>query len=200
MTLQSKFIVLEGIDGSGKTTQLKRLSKWFLPQGQFFLTQEPNDPILRDYIKQGSHSPALELWLFSTARVAHLENIIVPALNQGRIVLCDRFTDSTIAYQHYGRGLKRSYVNQVNYLATQGLMPDVTIVLDIDIDTATERKKARGNQEDNFDNESYDFFSRVRRGYQEIVMQNPTTHVLIDGNLSTDQVTDQIIKAIQNKL
>lgn len=214
-----KFIVLEGIDGSGKTTQVKHLTEWFssigygqkqhgvnLKEKRLVVTQEPRNTLIGNILSfylESVHppkaSPRLELWLFNASRVAHLEEIIIPVLNQGHLVLCDRFTDSTIAYQHYGKGVKKSIVNQLNYFATDGLTSDLTIVIDVDVKTALSRTKLRGNQ-DNFEKESHDFFARVRQGYLDIVEKNPLTHVLIDGNLPEEKVTEQIIKAIKNKL
>lgn len=207
------FIVIEGIDGAGKSTQIGRLAKWItsptlsecpIHKRRVLLTSESYSLPYLD--KEGNQpcfsfhppSPTLELWMFSMARVKCLEQTILPALKAGETVLCDRFTDSTIAYQCYGRKLPASLVEQLNSLATNGLTPDLTLVIDVDINIAMQRKNSRGNQS-YLDQESYEFFTRVRQGYLDIVESNPFNHVLIDGNLPVDQVTEQVISSVQAK-
>src|SRR5262252_8658466 len=154
--MRGKFITLEGVDGSGKTTQLRLLEGALRGQGVDCLsTFEPGGTTLGRQIRQAllrvsdqKVEPLAELLLFAAARAQHVSELISPALESGQVVLCDRFIDATIAYQGYGRGIDLELINRLNQLATGGLKPDLTVVLDIPVATGLERAADRmGNGE-----------------------------------------------------
>ena len=171
------FITFEGADGCGKTTQIRLLDEYLRAKGKTtLLTREPGAKglgvklreILLNY--EGEVSPNCESFLFLADRAQHVDCIIKPALKEGKIVLCDRHTDSTAAYQGYGRGINLEEIKKLNEIAVSGLKPDLTIVFDIDIETSLSRV---GNEKDRMEAAGIDFFNRVRNGYLEIAKQEP---------------------------
>jgi dTMP kinase len=174
------FIVLEGIDGCGKTTQIKALADWLptsglMPPGaKLVVTREPGGTPLGAALRKSLLNPAenqspccnAELLLYMADRAQHVETIIKPALKAGDWVLCDRFTASTIAYQHYGRGIPMSDITPLQNFATAGISPDLTIVIDISIEEALYRMRSKNK--DRFETEDINFFRRVRQGYYKI--------------------------------
>ena len=174
---QGLFITFEGADGCGKTTQIELLNKYLLNKGhETLLTREPGAKGLGVKLREillnydGEVSPNCESFLFLADRAQHIDCIIKPALEEGKIILCDRHTDSTVAYQGYGRGLDIERINYLNNVATSGLKPDLTIVFDIDIETSMKRV---GSQKDRMESAGIEFFNRVRNGYLEIAKQEP---------------------------
>ncbi|MFH0988058.1 MAG: dTMP kinase [Parcubacteria group bacterium] len=172
-----KFIVFEGGEGSGKTTQIKLLEHKLRQHGFIpFVTKEPGGggPIaekIRDILKNPENvamTPEAELFLFLAARAQHVRGTLIPRLERGEVVLCDRFYGSTLAYQHFGRGLfNLDEIKKINRFATGGLEPDLTILLDVDPKCGLARKgEARKN--DRFDCENIDFHNKVRQGYLTI--------------------------------
>ena len=190
------FIVFEGIDGSGKSTQIQLLNQRLISNGHDpLVTQEPDGTSLGEAAGRWLRgypnlSPLTELFLFEAARAEHVEKVIHPALNAGRIVLCDRFTPSTIAYQAYGRGLDVKMVEKINRLAAGGLKPTLTIFLDVPIEAA--RSRIRPDTLDVLEGQRQEFHRRVRQGYLEMAANNPETWLTLNGVLPEDTIAEQI--------
>ena len=184
----TSFIVFEGGDGSGKTTQARSLLQRLRRRGlDAVLTHEPGGThlgqALRRLVKsEPSVSPISELFLFEAARAQLVGNVIRPALAEGRIVVADRYVASTVAYQAYARELDRYLVDRLNREATGGLMPDLTVLLDLSVDTALSRIERTGN--DNFDQAPREFHRRVREGYRAQAEANPDKWLVLDGTRS----------------
>lgn len=186
------FITFEGADGCGKTTQLNMLNDYLLAKGHDVLvTREPGAKGLGEQLRDillnydGVVSDLCESFLFLADRAQHVDTIVRPALANGEIVLCDRHTDSTVAYQGYGRGLDIGQINMLNNIATSGLKPDLTFVLDVDIETSMQRV---GNNKDRMENAGNDFFNRVRNGYIKIAQNNPARVKIVDATQPIDEV------------
>ncbi len=210
------FITLEGLDGSGKTTQIKRLAAWMQKRGlDPVLTRQPGGTATGDRIRallldSGSTplAPMTEMALMFADRAQAIAEVIEPALVSGRIVLCDRFTDSTEAYQGGGRQLGSDRVLQLHRLVCGDLQPDITLMLLPSLESSlararnrNERTTARTGQDENrFEQEQGDFFKRVWEKYQEIARRDSNRVVLIEGNLSIDEVHEQIIEAVSERL
>ncbi|MBI1894296.1 MAG: dTMP kinase [Candidatus Rokubacteria bacterium] len=172
------FITFEGVEGAGKTTHVRLLAEWLRQQHLGVVeSREPDGTPLGEAILSIFHiegvaiSPLTELFLFEAARHQHLTELIEPALARGQVVLCDRFADSTLAYQGYGRGLDLEEVDKLNHWATLGMRPDLTILLDLEIPAAFER--IRGRPLDRFEQAGLEFHERVRKGYLEIAAREP---------------------------
>ncbi len=197
---KGRLIVWEGIEGSGKTTQIPAIAQWLrelTPSRQILVTREPGGTNLGKQIRElllkekgDAIHEKTELCLFAADRIQHLEEVILPALDQGMIVLCDRFVASTIAYQCYGRGLDYSLVEQFNQLATNGLTPDLTIWLKLDVKIGLQRISLRG-QSDRLEKENVEFHQRVHQGYQDLADKNPQTFIPIDASQSSEFVTQE---------
>ena len=179
------FVTLEGIEGSGKSTQARRLAKWLGPET--LLTQEPGGTeigrAIRGLLLDHGHramASAAEVLLFFADRAQHVEELVRPALEAGRNVVSDRFTDSSLAYQGYGRGLDRDLILAVARLATGGLQPDLTVRLDGPVDVGLARAGRRGPQ-DRLESEVREFHDRVRAGYLEMAEGDPRRWVRVDG-------------------
>ena len=190
------FIVFEGIDGSGKSTQIELLNQRLVADGHDpMVTREPDGTPLGEAAGRWLRgypnlSPLTELLLFEAARAEHVEKVIQPALDEGRIVLCDRFTPSTIAYQAYGRGLDVKTVEKMNRLAANGLQPTLTVFLDVPIDAA--RSRISPDSLDVLESQRHEFHQRVRRGYLEMAVNNPETWLTLDGALPVDTIAQKI--------
>ena len=189
-----KFIVFEGVEGAGKTTQIQQTATWLESccgkDKSVVITREPGGTKLGRQIRQllledpdswvGNRT---ELLLYGADRAQHVESVIKPQLDRGNIVLCDRFTDSTIAYQGYGRGFDRAEIDTVNQLATGGLHSDLTLWLDLDVTIGLQRVLERGKP-DRMEQAAVDFHQRVRQGYQELANIYPDRIVRIDADRS----------------
>lgn len=171
---RSAFIAFEGINGCGKTTLHRRVSDALgAQQHEVVDTREPGGTELGKEIRKlvlewsgEKKSSRAELLLFAADRAEHVDKVIVPALARGAMVLCDRFIYSTITFQGHGRGIRRDWIDQANILATQGLVPDLVVLLDLDPLTALKRIQGRsGNGKDNFEDEAIDFHTRIRNGF-----------------------------------
>jgi dTMP kinase len=200
------FITFEGGEGCGKSTQTrtlqKNLAKLSVPS---ILVREPGGTALgervRHILKKSSSiriSPLTELILFNASRSQLVEEIIQPALNSGRNVICDRFTDSTIAYQSYGRGLDRDIVNNLNTLAAQGLKPDLTFLLDVPPEIGLSRKMMGAN--DRFEKEQLDFHQQVRNGFLELAAHQQTRWIVIDSTLTRQKIAALILEKVKSRL
>ncbi|MBI2956270.1 MAG: dTMP kinase [Acidobacteria bacterium] len=199
------FFTCEGIDGCGKTTQLNLLARYLrrlrLP---FLLTREPGGTELGERIRKillsGASTgmePRTELLLMFASRAEHVARVIRPALEAGRVVLCDRFTDASLAYQGYGRGLDLAFIRQLHLFACQGLKPHLTFVLDINPRTSLRRARRRNTtarrEEGRFERETLAFYRRVRRGYRALARLEPRRVKLIRGEDSPAVVHQKVV-------
>jgi dTMP kinase len=210
------FITLEGLDGSGKTTQIKRLAAWIERRGiNPVLTRQPGGTATGDRIRallldSGSTplAPMTEMALMFADRAQAIAEVIEPALAAGRIVLCDRFTDSTEAYQGGGRQLGSEQVLSLHRLICGGIQPDLTLLLLPSLEASLARARRRnerhaaqtGQDENRFEQEQTEFFRRVWEKYREIARREPDRVTLIEGNLTIDEVHEQIIEAVSERL
>lgn len=198
------FITFEGIDGCGKTTQIELLKESLEKKGYtVLLTREPGAKGLGEKLREillnydGEVSSNCESFLFLADRAQHIDTIIKPAIDKGVIVLCDRHTDSTVAYQGYGRLLDLEQIYQLNKIATNGIIPDITFILDIDIDTSLQRI---GKGRDRMENSGREFFERVRKGYIEISEKEPQRVKLLQGNSPIKDIQNKISDYVQGLL
>ncbi len=194
----SLFITFEGGEGCGKTTQSRilyqRLKRLLIPA---ILIHEPGGTPLgervRRLLKQSRDipiAPLAELLLFNASRSQLVKDVIQPCLKEGKIIICDRFIDSTIAYQSYGRGLDPNLVKEVNRIASQEHQPDITFLLDIPPEIGLSRKEAVA--EDRFEKEDLEFHGRVRQGFLKLAEEEPQRWVVIDSRLSKSQIASTI--------
>jgi dTMP kinase len=205
------FITLEGIEGSGKSTQLRRLADYLRQRGKTVLTtREPGGCPIADAIRQILLHPAntamvprAELLLYAAARAQHVAEVIRPALERGEVVLCDRFLDATMAYQGYGRGLDLPLIEELNRLATGGLLPDLTLLLDMPAEEGLRRARRRNDlsatEEGRFEAEALEFHRRVRSGYLELAGRQRRFRV-IEASGAQDEVGRRIWDAVQASL
>lgn len=203
MAMAGKFIVFEGVEGCGKTTQLQRVQQWLADRrlwpSPVVTTREPGGTKLGGELRQillahrdgEPMQERAELFVYAADRAQHIEGFIKPQLAAGAIVLCDRYTDSTVAYQGYGRGLSLKLIEQINHLATNGLTSDLTLWLDVDVEIGLARAKKRSTP-DRFEQARIDFHHRIQAGYQALAKANPQRIVRVDAGLSVDEVTAQI--------
>jgi dTMP kinase len=210
------FITFEGLDGSGKTTQIKRLAHWLEKQGMTpVLTRQPGGTPTGDRIRailldshSGSLAPRAELALMFADRAQAIAEVIQPALDVGKIVLCDRFTDSSEAYQGGGRELGSEAVLEMYRLVCGDLKPDLTLLLLPSLDFSLDRARRRnervsattGQDEGRFEQEKDAFYKRVWQKYGEIAAREPRRVVLIEGDLSIGQVQEKIVAAVAARL
>ena len=195
------FITFEGADGCGKTTQIDLLNKYLKSKNkQTLLTREPGAAGLGEKIREillnydGEVSPQCESFLFLADRAQHVNCIIKPALDEGKIVLCDRHTDSTVAYQGYGRMLDIDRINLLNNIATGGLKPDLTIVFDIDVETSMQRV---GKNKDRMESAGIEFFKRVKNGFLEIAKKEPDRVKVINSSDTIENIHKQVVELIE---
>ncbi len=207
------FITFEGIEGCGKSTQIAMLEEALISAGHTVArTREPGGCPVSDQIRSvlldaGNREmvPLAELLLYAAARAQHVEQIIRPALAKGSIVLCDRFSDATRAYQFFARGLDRSLVESLNSVACGDISPDLTLLLDCPVETGLSRAKRRiedvtGPREERFELESLSFHQRVRDGYLTLSNEFPERFVVIDATSSPDDVSAQIKRIVSSRL
>jgi dTMP kinase len=188
------FIVFEGGEGCGKSTQTRALYRRLSRDGfRAVLTREPGGTRLGEKVRhhlkwtdETRISPLAELFLIATARAQLVSEIIRPELEKGKTVICDRFTPSTLAYQGYGRGLDLDALRDVNDIATDGLFPDLIVLLDTPVEAGLSRKKSK--ERDRFESESLAFHARVRRGYLEMAKADPDGWLVVDGRLSRREI------------
>lgn len=213
MSIRSKFITFEGMDGCGKTTQLRILAKALRDRGlEVVETVEPGGTEIGRQIRRILLDPAntsiharTELLLYFASRAQNVEEVIRPALAAGSVVLCDRFTDSTLVYQGCGRGLAPETVLELDRIACQGLRPSLTVLIDIDLETSLARAKRRnksasGPDESRIDEESNAFHEAVRRGYLALAAAEPERFVVVDGRAGVAEVAALIEEAIANRV
>ena len=202
--MRGKFIVFEGGDGTGKSTQIKLLNDYLKEKGfDVLLTREPGGvksaEEIRNIILNQDIDPVTEALLFASARREHLQKKVIPALNDGKIVLCDRFLYSSLAYQGYARGLGIKEVYEINEPAISDTMPDLTILLELSPEKGIERiNKNRANEINRLDLEGIEFHKKVSEGYNEVIKMYPEHKcVKIDASNSIEEVFESIKNAIE---
>ncbi|MBE9224224.1 dTMP kinase [Phormidium sp. LEGE 05292] len=214
-----KLIVFEGVEGCGKTTQLLRLRDWLTESGwvQFLREQIQAEPVMvtrepggtnlglelrRLLLERGKETTIqerAELLLYAADRTQHVEELLKPNLLKGVVILCDRFTDSTIAYQGYGRGLNQSLISQLNNIATNGLESDLTVWLDLDVEIGLARKRKQG-EITLMEEADLAFHHRVQQGFTELAKAHPQRIVKIDANQNQELIAEQIQKIVNERL
>ena len=202
------FISLEGPDGSGKTTQICLLYNALAAAGyNVLLTREPGGTAIGDQIRAVLHnvdneemvSPA-EILLYSASRAQLVAQVVRPALAAGRVVLCDRYADSTMAYQGYGRGLNQKALRAITAFATSGLKPDLTLLLDLDVAAGLARRKAGGDEWNRMDRQTLEFHRRTREGYLALAAAEPERWVRVDAAGEVDEVAAAVWEIVSGAL
>ena len=201
MVKRGYFITFEGADGCGKTTQLELLAQYLNEKNkEVIITREPGAKGLGEKIREillnyeGEVSDRCESFLFLADRAQHIDMIVNPAVKAGKIVLCDRHIDSSVAYQGYGRGLDVEQIDRLNMLATNGKRPDLTLVFDIDVETSMKRV---GKEKDRMESAGVEFFNRVREGYLELAKQEPERICVLDATKSIDEIHKEVVKIVE---
>ena len=221
--MTGRLIVFEGVEGCGKTTQIQKLYDWLYSEGSkrlgntisppfnhpIVLTREPGGTDLGRMVRgivlgqdqyqiQATIDDRTELLLYAADRAQHVSEYLLPHLRQGAIILCDRYTDSTIAYQGYGRGLDRGLIDQLNAIATDGLKSDLTLWLDLDVEDGLARTQKRGAA-DRIEKSTLDFHLRVQKGFQDLAVAYPERIVRIDAQGTPDQVAQRIQSIVEER-
>lgn len=200
------FITFEGPDGGGKSSQVRRIANTLKQNGyNVVTTREPGGTRvgdkLREIILDPAHKgmePVAEAFLYAAARAQHVAEVIRPAVEDGKIVLCDRYVDSSIVYQGYGRGLPIDFVREINRMATEGLVPDLTILLDLPVEIGLMRAKKGGILKgDRLEREKVEFHERVRQGYLRLAQENPGRFRLVDASQSIEDVYQCVIQLMR---
>jgi len=195
------FITLEGVEGSGKSTQIRHLAKVLTQAGYIVLqTREPGGTATAEAIRhilltassQEPVTPEAEALLILAARCQHVTHLIRPALRRGTVVLCDRFSDSTFAYQGFARGLDLQWLRAANAVATGGLTPDLTLVLDLPISVGLARRRADRGPQNRLDRETERFHRKVRRGFLALAAKEPGRMRIVNANRSAREVRDEL--------
>ncbi len=199
MSISVPFISFEGIDGCGKSTQIELLKSWLKESGITALcTREPGGCTTAEEIRQLVLSPKTdvgsegELLLYLAARAEHVRQVITPAINRGEWVISDRFADSTFAYQGYGRELDLEEMQMVNSVATRGVQPTITFLLDIDVSVGRERIISGRTELDRLEQSSKDFFERTRQGYLELAKEDSKRIIVLDATESIESIHTKI--------
>lgn len=204
------FITFEGVEGSGKSTQIKLLGEYLVANAMsIVLTQEPTGtPIGRkigEILFNRSHSgmcPETELMLFFAARAQHVKEVIRPSLEEGKVVLCDRFSDATYAYQGAGRGLDPNFILRINDYCAQQLKPDLTLLFDLPVEAGLVRAGRRDaklsdpSSADRFEREKIDFHNRVRRAYLNLAQSEPERFRIIDAARDVDSIASDVRREV----
>jgi dTMP kinase len=200
------FISFEGIEGSGKSTQLKLLAGYLRSKGHKVLeTAEPGGTKIGHEIRQlllnpqNAMDPLAELLLYYASRAQHIREVIYPAILQDTIVITDRFTDSTVAYQGYARGIDLTVINTLNEIVASEMKPFLTIMLDVDVEEGLRRNR-RAQKMDRFELETVEFHKRVQQGFHQIAKQEPDRVFVVDASRSKKEVAGEISGIVENKL
>lgn len=204
------FITFEGPDGSGKSTQLQRLSIYLKSKGlSVVTTREPGGTVISDKIREillnpvhQEMSPQAEVLLYAASRAQHVWQKIIPALNEGRIVLCDRFVEASVAYQGFGLGFGEELIRQINHFATGGLIPDRTYLIDLDPETAKKRMSLREQSEfkqdfDRIEQKDVQYHQKVREGFHDLAQRFPERIRLLDGLQSIEAIQRVITEDLE---
>ncbi len=194
------FITFEGPEGSGKSTQIRLLVEWLWAQGrEVVLTREPGGTVIGDQIRGVLHdvdntamAASAEILLYSASRAQLVNELVRPSLAANKIVLCDRFFDSTYAYQGYGRGLDLASLQMITRFATGGLKPDLTLMLDIDVSRGIARRVDNNEEMNRLDLEKIEFHERVRQGYFALIDAEPDRWRVIDADRPIDVIQSEL--------
>jgi len=198
------FITFEGPEGSGKTSQIVLLAEYLREQGYAVVqTREPGGTSIGNQIRtvlhdvdNGEMESVTELLLYSASRAQLVRELVQPALDAGKIILCDRFADSTIAYQGYGRGLDLQELHMLTHFATGGLKPHLTLLLDIDVERGLARRQEGGDEMNRLDLEAVSFHQKVRSGYHALVEADADRWIIVDADRSVDVIQEELRKKV----
>ncbi|MFZ5907466.1 MAG: dTMP kinase [Nitrospirota bacterium] len=201
------FLSFEGIEGTGKSTQARLLFEHLREKGlDAVLTEEPGGTAIgrkiREVLLSTDHqemTPLTELLLYFASRTQHLAQVIIPAINRGAVVITDRFTDSTIAYQGYGRGISLDLLYSLDTIATKGMRPDLTMLLDLDVETGLSRNRET-LKADRLELEDIEFHKRVRNGFLDLAAQEPGRIKLLDASPDRDEISERIRDLVMDSL
>ncbi len=201
------FVTFEGVEGSGKSSRCRCLIKALQKTGsETVFTREPGGPDVSERIRSILLNPELdvppltELMLYFASRAANVDRVIRPALDRGAIVLCDRFSDATFAYQGWGRGIPLDSMMAANELATGGLMPDLTILMDLDPEEGFRRMNISGRKLDRMEMEDISFHHRVQEGYNLLARRAPERFLVVDGTLSEEKQDSLILNEVLKRI
>ncbi len=192
-------ITLEGVEGSGKSTQIELLYDYITGKGyKVIKTREPGGTAFGEAVRKVSLRPDLhvlplsELLLFMAVRAQHVEELIAPALQEGKIVLCDRFVDATYAYQGYGRGIDLGIIETLNRLVTKGIRPNLTVLLDCKVEEGFRRKVESDPSRDRFEKETLSFHKRIKKAYLKLAKEDSRRFFVVNGSLGVEEVQKKI--------
>ena len=202
MNKKGLFITFEGADGSGKSTQLKLAAEYLQKKGmETISTRDPGGTPLGSKIREillhhdGKVADYCELFLYLADRAQHIDEKIIPALEEGKTVLCDRYVDSTLAYQGYARGLDKEEIFKLNNIVARGLMPDLTFVFDVSTEVSAQRV---GKTKDRLESEAVEFHQKVREGFLDLAKKYPERIKVIDANNGIDEIHASVIEILKN--
>ncbi len=203
---KGKFVTFEGCDGCGKSTQLKLLSEYLTKNGvPHIFTREPGggkiSEAIREILLNGKNAEMTdecEALLYSASRMQHLADRVIPALDEGKLVICDRYVDSSLAYQAYARGLGEEFIENINKLALTKYAPDTTILIDLTPSQAFARKKG-ADENDRLEQAGMAFHNRVYEGYQRVAEKYPERVVRIDGNQTPTEIFEQVLCVLKER-
>ena len=207
--MTGKLIIFEGVEGCGKTSQMQLCAQWLESLGiSIVVTREPGGTelglhlrrLLLEKVENKPIAEVTELLLYAADRAQHVAQELKPHLAAGKYILCDRYTHSTTAYQGYGRGLNINLINQLNHIATEGLVSDLTIWLDVDVEVGLARKQAATGGLDRIEQETIAFHRRVQQGYADLAALYPSEIVRVDGTLTPEAVQQVIQKILHQRL
>lgn len=204
--MKGLFITIEGMDGSGKTTQINKLKQHFEHEGkEVVLTREPGGTVISEAIREiildiryKEMDPVTEALLYAASRAQHVREYILPLIEQGKIIICDRYVDSSMVYQGHARGLGEEMVGMINGFATGGLKPDLTFFLDLE-HTKGMSRKSNQQELDRLEAEKEHFHQKVREGYHHLVKNNKDRMISIDASQSIEAVHEAILEGLKSK-
>jgi dTMP kinase len=201
------FITFEGVEGSGKTTQVDLLNDYLLNKGyKTVKTREPGGTAFGEALRKSLLQPDIhvfplsELLVLMAMRAQHVEEVIAPALQDEKIVICDRFTDATYAYQGYGRGMDQEIILTLNRLVTKGIRPNLTVLLDCKVEEGFKRKVERDFSMDRFENEALSFHNKVKAAYVKLSKEEPGRFFIVNGNAGVEEVQIKIREKVEELL
>ncbi len=206
METRGKFITFEGCDGCGKSTQLRLLSEYLEKQGiAHIFTREPGggkiSEAIRNILLDGKNSEMTdecEALLYSASRVQHLADRVEPALKEGKLVVCDRYVDSSLAYQAYARGLGVDFVTKINAFALENYLPDVTVFIDLSPADAFKRKHG-ADENDRLEQAGMSFHEKVYEGYKTLARENPNRFAVVDGEKTPEEIFADVVKVLHER-
>ena len=204
--MKGKFITFEGCDGCGKSTQLKLFSEYLTEQGvAHIFTREPGggkiSEAIREILLNGKNAEMTdecEALLYAAARAQHLADRVSPALNEGKLVICDRYVDSSFAYQAYGRNLGTEFIGKINAFALENFLPDATVLIDLTPEEAFVRKHG-ADENDRLEQAGMAFHNRVYQGFDEMAKANPNRFIRVDGRQTPEAIFAEILQKLKEK-